>query len=484
MGRSSWALLIFVLALALLAGCAAKEAPKEGKAVATYIGAKYVGSEKCKDCHQKEFYGWKETMHPYQEQEANIKTVIGDFYVNNTYTAKKFGNYTTKMFFKDGKYYVTTLGAGGKEETYEILRTVGGAWKQRYITKFPSGEYHILPVQWNVDTKQWVDYHGLDSYAIDSKSYWANGNVWQTACAGCHTVNPQLNYDEKTKTYDTKWTELGVGCESCHGPGSNHVESDIASKPFTIVNPDKLPPDLGAQICGRCHNRGSTTDGKYDYPKDFEPGIGSKQLNFNWVEKPGNWPSGDSKSHRQQYIDYKKSKHFEHGIQCWDCHTPHARGVSARTSLKMPSDALCKSCHGTPRETEGLKGLTHTIHDFGSCTGCHMPRTMKTAVDFDLALHTFKPILPRETISVLVDMAMKKDKSVLDFYGLKGEDVEGLNRSATEALLKNKAAIAMGQRKSMKSLMAKTQPNSCNLCHDYVSPWTLQERVQPPRYKE
>ena len=41
-------------------------------------------------------------------------------------------------------------------------------------------------------------------------------------CDGCHSVN----YNIQTKTV----TEWNVGCEKCHGPGSEHVAPSVAAR--------------------------------------------------------------------------------------------------------------------------------------------------------------------------------------------------------------------------------------------------------------
>ena len=63
-------------------------------------------------------------------------------------------------------------------------------------------------------------------------------------CYGCHSVN----YNVQTKTV----AEWNVGCERCHGPGSEHVRRP---SPSTIVNParlvdGKLPPKHGLSVIG------------------------------------------------------------------------------------------------------------------------------------------------------------------------------------------------------------------------------------------
>ena len=42
-------------------------------------------------------------------------------------------------------------------------------------------------------------------------------------CSDCHSTDLQKNYDAATDTFATRWSEISVGCEACHGPGSAHV---------------------------------------------------------------------------------------------------------------------------------------------------------------------------------------------------------------------------------------------------------------------
>ena len=42
-------------------------------------------------------------------------------------------------------------------------------------------------------------------------------------CAECHSTGVRKNYDAQTDRFATKWAEISVGCEACHGQGSNHV---------------------------------------------------------------------------------------------------------------------------------------------------------------------------------------------------------------------------------------------------------------------
>jgi formate-dependent nitrite reductase cytochrome c552 subunit len=375
--------------------------------------AEYVGSERCAGCHDKIYNSWLTTLHPYKIRPVNENTVVGDFVKNNAFTVKNikgmpFTEYTTKMSVKDGKYYITTIGEDGKEHTYLLKYVLGGVWKQRYITEFPNGGLHVLPLQWNVDTRTWADYHGLAKQKPGDKGYWSNpARPWQLKCGSCHTTGLKINYDAKANKFNTTWADTGAACEACHGPGSEHVIAPMDKKIATIVNPAKIPDARrAAQVCGQCHNRGksiakaiSVPGGPdvYDYPNGAAGYIPGKTLYNYYIEKPGEWPDGSPKQHHQQYNDWKKSQHAAHGVNCWDCHASHGKGAISKHSLKEGGDKLCMSCHQVQNE------LMHSIHSSNTCIGCHMPRTAKNAVKtgeaaYDIADHRFKVVSPAETI--------------------------------------------------------------------------------------
>ena len=312
------------------------------------------------------------------------------------------------MTTKDGKYFITTIGEDGKEHTYPLKYVLGGVWKQRYITEFPNGGLHVLPIQWNVDTRTWADYHGLAKRKPGDKAYWSNpARPWQLKCGSCHTTGLNIGYDPKKKRFNTSWVDSGAACEACHGAGSEHVIAPMDKKIATIINPAKIPDARrAAQVCGQCHNRGeSIVDAvkvpggpkHYGYAGGAAGYIPGKTLYNYYAEKPGNWPDGSPKQHHQQYNDWKKSKHAAHGVNCWDCHAVHGKGVISKHSLKDGGDKLCLSCHQTTNE------ISHGIHANSHCIGCHMPRTAKNAVQtgeaaYDIANHRFKFVSPAESI--------------------------------------------------------------------------------------
>lgn len=72
----------------------------------------------------------------------------------------------------------------------------------------------------------------------------AIGQGTNSACLGCHTVG----FGEAGGFVDRATTNslANVGCESCHGPGREHVEN--------IEDASKRPEaSIAADVCGKCH---------------------------------------------------------------------------------------------------------------------------------------------------------------------------------------------------------------------------------------
>ena len=334
----------------------------------------YVGSESCKTCHLEHYDSWKMTMHSrmLQDAKANHDAIIPDFKVETIRAdlAKIEG-----LKVPADQIFIP------KPE--EILYTIGGQWKQRYLIE-RNGMLVIAPVQYNTDTDRWVNYN---------EGTWEK-NSWILQCGGCHATG--VNIEKKT-------FEPAVGCEACHGPGSHHLalpKAQIIEKRQTIVNPAKLTPETAAQICGSCHNRGKATKHeKAEWPVGYLPG---KSLEAFF--KSTSYAAGDdkhlygnefSKAHHQQFMDWKQSKHFVEGVSCTSCHYVHQLGIQpTRLQTREPGSKQCLGCHPMANNN-----LAHSIHSFANCVGCHMPRVTKSAESGDLHSHVFKTLLPKETLA-------------------------------------------------------------------------------------
>jgi len=252
------------------------------------------------------------------------------------------------------------------------------------------------------------------------------------------------DYEEQYPDYDYDGIPdiVNIGCEACHGPGSAHILG--GGDPDEILAPSTLDTERSNEICQQCHVRtASVPNGTYGYPYRDDVGeywiAGRTEAPVSdfYSEHAGWWPDGvTSKQHHQQHEDlYNSSKptYEWHPVKCVECHSPHKGGkhmvVTSITDegLTIPTsndnNTLCLACHATHddfeeitkeqvaeyEENEGHIGEVvsdHAYHPYAPersmglsrCSKCHMPKTAKSAINYDIHGHTYEPIAPEKTI--------------------------------------------------------------------------------------
>ena len=352
---------------ALVAGCTSD--PKMAASKATF-----VGSDKCGSCHVDEYKTWKSSLHAKMirtPREALLKDA-GDNWAKD---AK--GNAGPTKGNIDGK--AATMN--------DIVYVVGSHWKQRYLVKNPAtGNLQFMDKQWNTVHKQWEPY--------------GQKNDWETQCATCHATGYRLtSYDPKNPaTQKVAMSEHNTGCESCHGPGSDHA-ANLGKRP--MFNPAKASKEQSSLVCGYCHVRKENYNFKtaQDHPREDQPhpvvGESYKAGQDDWRtwypdkmlipgvlpgqplsknypntdlnnafftdDKSQKWGSHDGRKHHQEYQDYVQSSHYKNNLlSCSDCHSPHAvKGKAAIEPMKT-----CAGCHGNTYDPNKIMpGLASTAQN-------------------------------------------------------------------------------------------------------------------------
>ena len=283
----------------------------------------------------------------------------------------------------------------------DIAFVYGTKWKQRYFTKL-GNDYVPLGAQWDVTHKQWRPYLVANNTDWWVPHYGPTNADRPTGplCDGCHSVNYNIN----TKTV----TEWNVGCERCHGPGSEHIKRPSAQ---TIVNPAKLDAVHANDTCIQCHSQGQPLSNPiqgryYDWPVGFHQGGNLKDFWKLEEHKLGettftHFADGTAHKNRMQGNDFVQSTMYKRGVTCFSCHDVHGTGNNA--DLIKPVGQVCLTCHG-PSSPNGPRAASleeHTHHLRGSpgsqCVACHMPRIEQTIADVNVRSHTFNFIPPSMT---------------------------------------------------------------------------------------
>lgn len=239
----------------------------------------------------------------------------------------------------------------------------------------------------------------------------ARNKSFEAQCAGCHNTGLQL---EKTAVgeFRSTYVELNIGCERCHGPGSEHIKAGGAKA--AIVNPRNLPFERSIEVCGQCHSRGvSQPNGVHEFAWDDASNKGyvlGQPLRQYYSDKGGRWgePGAHSRQHHQQWLDFLKSKHFAAQIRCFDWHNPHG-GPGENQLVKADyNNNLCLSCHVKDKRFASNEAIRkHSRHNYAPetkgtsrCSSCHMVATALSAEAGDIHSHDFKVILPAVSLEI------------------------------------------------------------------------------------
>ncbi|HLI29757.1 MAG TPA: cytochrome c3 family protein, partial [Terriglobia bacterium] len=343
----------------------------------------YVGSKSCEPCHASIYARWKRTpmANVVRDPRKHPHAILADFS-----NPPSFVNFT-----KD-----------------QIAFVYGSIWKQNYFTKV-GNLYYPLPAKWDIQEHKWLPYlvqKGDDwwepYYPLDDKK-----RPTLPLCDGCHSVN--LSVSAYTAEDVEKVTEWNVGCERCHGPGSEHVKHPSADN---IINPARLDYVDANDTCIQCHVQGRPLhypiDGRYyDWPVGFKMGL---HLQNYWRLEPHMlgqtnyyyYADGTAHKNRMQGNEFVQSLMYRHGVTCFDCHDVH--GTDNPFELKKPPDKMCSVCHAPDSENGPYTSTieAHTHHKLGSpgsrCIACHMPKIETELVPGAFVhAHTFRFITPAMT---------------------------------------------------------------------------------------
>ncbi|MBN2417838.1 MAG: hypothetical protein JXL81_00495, partial [Deltaproteobacteria bacterium] len=313
-----------------------KKNPENDKKEVVYS---FTGTERCADCHRKEYDNWQDSHHDHAMEIADEKTVLGDF---NNAVFQSHG-VTSRFYKKDGRFFVSTNGPAGQPGEFEITYTFGWYPLQQYLVPFEGGRLQCLPIAWDVRENRWFDLNPYIKIDPSDWLYWTNpGQNWNGMCAECHSTNLKKNYDPEKDTYRTTWTGIDVGCEACHGPGSEHVkwaETPDMGRPYVknyglSARTSGITSKQLVNQCAPCHSRrailGDYTHAETDLLDSLQPSLLTPELYF---------PDGQILEEVYVYGSFTQSKMYHRDVKCSDCHDVH----SIKT-VREGND-ICLQCH-------------------------------------------------------------------------------------------------------------------------------------------
>lgn len=239
-----------------------------------------------------------------------------------------------------------------------------------------NGYLDQMPLAWFTAEQQWKMNPGYEAF-----NHRFDRPI-TTGCIACHGTFAE--HVEPTRNRFHGPILDGIQCERCHGSGKTHVaywennhgqELDGArpatTRPEeTIVNPARLPADLGNDVCLQCHLQGDVTlFANESDPFRFQPGDRLREQRFDFLIDTGKNESFGVASHGTRLLRSRCYLESDAGLTCFRCHDPHA---PVSEISRQAYDAHCIECHqpnACARSAPEEEKLLAT-----GCVECHMPQ--------------------------------------------------------------------------------------------------------------
>lgn len=204
--------------------------------------------------------------------------------------------------------------------------------------------------------------------------------VGQDTCATCHEDVVKNFAGNPHSRLALEHAGKGVTCESCHGPGSAHVDGggDVTK----IRRFDKLSPKEIDDTCLGCH---AGIHPNFERSPHGQAGVTC--LSCHSVHAPkvqekllvAAQPQLCFQCHTDVKTSFNMPFHHpvnEGAVSCSDCHDVH--GTFQRNNLRATADqnAVCTKCH---METRGPFVYEHAAVKAEGCVGCHSPHGSQNA---------------------------------------------------------------------------------------------------------
>lgn len=319
----------------------ATPAPQAGATTANPpVAAKYTGSAACKECHAAEFASHSVSRHAATLRIMNRKS-LGDLAPPDGVIPET--NYALST--RKDRIRVALATAPERGDTLDVAFG-SGRTGMTYAAILSADSLAELRMSYFPKERKWYVTPGQE-HLRDQKLGKIHKGEFPRKCVACHAVavpDDALISDKRL---------LGVGCEACHGAGSEHIAAMRSGKKdeLRLTKLTNVPAPRINELCTRCHTTGQS--------------VSEQEMN-----------AAADATRRFPLFGLQKSKCFaanRESLSCLNCHTPHK---DADPSPKA-YEAACLKCHASPASQTTAQtyatGKPCKVNPKTGCVTCHMP---------------------------------------------------------------------------------------------------------------
>ncbi len=369
----------------------------------------FVSSETCRACHPGQYESWYASYHRTMTQVASPESIMAP----HENASMIGGSRRFDVRFDDEGAMIIDdvdpwpafvkfrknngiLPKDFPRKQGEVVMTTGSHHMQLYWVPLEDDGLTQMSWTWLIRDQRWVP--GETVYLQPPSGGSGIAGTWTLNCIKCHSTGGQPRSELGSEPHPAAdpWVgELGIACESCHGPGDEHVAANgnparryalhLSGEPDdTIINPMNLDSKLAAEACAACHAGRVDTSWDNNTGGKFRPGQriedSMKLRKFEAVPdhlKPDYfWGDGTSRVTGREFTGMSASACYTRGeITCTSCHSMHDSDPNDQLARDRVGDEACLQCH--PQYVGRISEHTNHVEDSpGSrCYNCHMPNT-------------------------------------------------------------------------------------------------------------
>jgi hypothetical protein len=321
----------------------------------------YLGAARCAECHPDETRTYQRTRHA---RTFHHGAGISALPIPDGPLPDPDDPGVRVTFRRDGpRIRVETR---TKDEVFDAVVNYAFGTPERYITMIGRGEggdfravrlsYYRTP-----EGSGWGrtsgDVGAPDPHeTIRGRSIQVRDGV--VRCLACHVTRPREFREPRPAVAGPESADPAIGCERCHGPGSNHVAAvaaNLADRAIAIARTGAAPAATINAQCTECHI------------VDSQDAIRAAPEDSRYVRSPGLTLTFSR--------CYTESDRDRSGLTCLTCHDPHREAESTAAFY----ETKCLSCHsanraGAASRPPAGRGAVCKINPRQGCLACHMPK--------------------------------------------------------------------------------------------------------------